>query len=212
MPEDGRSAHAIERADIGALESQMRAGSLMVLRRETDGEVVAIVRVQGQLCVVAFDPASGRLKSFLPPEAMCRSAAHRHPRRAYFTPALLAALLLAAPALADAAPYFSFRNVVRVRCLLDKLILRHPEASSLRLEQDINPRQHRHNACLIGQESAVVWLRVGRVGLAADPNFQFASGNSAEDSNGGEHSGSARFGAVCRSRQPIHPGRKAQYG
>lgn len=78
MPEDGRSAHAIERADIGALESQMRAGSLMVLRRETDGEVVAIVRVQGQLCVVAFDPASGRLKSFLPPGATRRRRQDRN--------------------------------------------------------------------------------------------------------------------------------------
>ena len=87
MPIDGRSAHAITRAaerygldltvaDLEALETEMSAGQLMILRRnnvgEIHGEVVAVARVQGQLCVIAFDPSCGRVKSFLPPTATRR--------------------------------------------------------------------------------------------------------------------------------------------
>lgn len=97
MPIDGRSAHAIERAaqryglelgvvDIEVLESEMAAGRLMVLRRQEDGEVVAVARVQGHLCVIAFDPVRGRVKSFLPHSAMRRASSYRYPRREYFTP------------------------------------------------------------------------------------------------------------------------------
>ncbi len=77
--------HAIERARerygieldlpaLNAIAAQIAAGEGMLLRRSPrDGHEVVVIRVQGQLVTVAFDPHKGWIKTFKP------NGTRRHP-------------------------------------------------------------------------------------------------------------------------------------
>lgn len=62
---------------LQAVEARLAGGEGMILRRDPDGSVVTVVRIQEQLATVVFNPKQGRIITFYPADAPTKRARWR---------------------------------------------------------------------------------------------------------------------------------------